>query len=289
MRRKFGRLLAFGLIICLLAAYGPAFAESMHTEVENPSLEAEVLLGYDGRITYGKIIPVRVTVRNHGEDLEGILAVNGYVNPVKYDRFESEIFVPAGGERTVVLPVTIKSKQDTFTAEILQGGEVILAVNAKSENVINPSAMMIGVLSSRPRNLANLDITQENDTLYRYEYWQTVALTPETLPEDRKLLDSFAMIVLDDTDPASLTEKQKQALCEWVKNGRVLVVFKDSYAHCMIPFLTAHFSRITVLDMRYIKDGVSNHVNVDDYDSVLFVYNAITFSQDRDIRGISIG
>ena len=51
MRRKFGRLLAFGLIMCLLAACGSALAESMHTEVENPSLEAEVLLGYDGRIT----------------------------------------------------------------------------------------------------------------------------------------------------------------------------------------------------------------------------------------------
>lgn len=71
-------------------------------------------------------------------------------------------------------------------------------------------------------------------------------------------------------------------------DGPSLLIFKDSYAHCMIPFLTAHFSRITVLDMRYIRDGISNHVNVDDYDSVLFVYNAITFSQDRDIRGISV-
>ncbi len=70
--------------------------------------------------------------------------------------------------------------------------------------------------------------------------------------------------------------------------GPSLLIFKDSYAHCLIPFLTAHFSRITVLDMRYIHDGISNHVNVDDYDSVLFVYNAISFSQDRDIRGISI-
>ena len=70
--------------------------------------------------------------------------------------------------------------------------------------------------------------------------------------------------------------------------GPTLLIFKDSYAHAMIPFLTAHFSRITVLDMRYIHDGISNHVNVDDYDSVLFVYNAISFSQDRDIRGISI-
>ncbi len=70
--------------------------------------------------------------------------------------------------------------------------------------------------------------------------------------------------------------------------GPSLLIFKDSYAHCMIPFLTAHYSRITVLDMRYIRDGISNHVDVDDYDSVLFIYNAISFSQDRDIRGISI-
>ena len=223
MRRKFGRLLAFGLIMCLLAVCGTASAESMHTEIENPSLEAEVLLGYDGRITYGKAVPVRVTIRNNGEDLEGILAVNGYVSGVEYDRFESEIFVPAGGERTAVLPVTVMSVQETFTAEIVQDGEVILAVNASPDSVINPSAMLIGVLSSRPRNLANLDITQENDTLYRYEYWQTVALTPETLPEEKELLNSFAMIVLDDTDPASLTDKQQQALRDWVQGGHMLI------------------------------------------------------------------
>ena len=39
MRQKLGRLLAFGLIICLLAAYGPAFAESMHTEVDGSLTE----------------------------------------------------------------------------------------------------------------------------------------------------------------------------------------------------------------------------------------------------------
>ena len=97
MRRKIGRLLAFGLLLCLLAGIAPGFAESMHTEVENPSLTAEVLLGYNGRITYGKAFPVRVTVRNTGEDLEGTLAVNAYVNQEKFDRFETEISVPAGG------------------------------------------------------------------------------------------------------------------------------------------------------------------------------------------------
>ena len=224
MRRILRRLPAFILIICLLAGCGAAFAGSLHTEVENPSLEAEVLLGYDGRITYGKAVPVRVTVRNSGEDLEGTVAVNAYVNEVKYDRFETEIFVPAGGERTVVLPVTAGTRQETFTAEILRDGETLLAVNASPEGIINPAAMMIGVLSTRPRNLANLDITQENDTLLRYEYWQTVALDPETLPDERGLLDAFGMIIADDVDPASLTEKQRQALLDWVSRGHVLVL-----------------------------------------------------------------
>ena len=224
MRLKPGRLMAFVLIVCLLTGCGAAFAQGMHMETENPSLEAEVLLGYNGMITYGKAIPVRVTIRNTGEDLEGILAVNAYINQIKYDRYETEIFVPAGGERTVVLPVTAQSRQDLFTAEILRDGETLLAVNAQPEGTINPAAMMIGVLSSRPRNLANLDINQENDTLYRYEYWQTVALDPETLPEERELLDAFGMIVLDDTDPASLTEKQQQALRDWVERGHVLIL-----------------------------------------------------------------
>ena len=223
MRLKLGRLLAFGLILCLLFACAPALSESMHREVENPSLSAEVQLGYDGRVTYGKAIPIRVTVRNGGGDLEGILAVNTYVNRVKYDRYETEIFVPAGGERTVVLPVLIESQQDLFTVEILRDGETLLAVNALPAGIINPSAMMIGLLSTRPRNLANLEIDQESDVLYRYEYWETVALTPETLPDDGKLLDSFGMIVLDDVDPAGLTEKQQKALKDWIARGHVLL------------------------------------------------------------------
>jgi len=103
--------------------------------------------------------------------------------------------------------------------------------------VINPSAMMIGVLSDRPRNLANLDINQENDTMYRYEYWQTVPLTPETLPDDPELLNSFGMIVLDDLDPALLTEKQRQALLDWVAQGRVLLCGGGTAAPRNLAFL----------------------------------------------------
>lgn len=71
-------------------------------------------------------------------------------------------------------------------------------------------------------------------------------------------------------------------------DGPSLLIFKDSYAHSLIPFLTAHFGRITVLDLRLIQNGYSNYVKVDDYDSVMFIYNAITFSDSKDIRKLNM-
>ena len=72
-------------------------------------------------------------------------------------------------------------------------------------------------------------------------------------------------------------------------DGPSLLIFKDSYAHSMVPFLTSHFGRITVLDMRYINNGVSAYAKMKDYDSVMFVYNAITFSEGKDIRKLNMG
>ena len=200
-----------------------AAAESMHREVENPALEMEVLLGYDGMITYGKAIPARVRIRNLGPDFEGVLAMNTYVDQRQYDRYEREIFLPAGSEKEFTLTITVDSRQPVFTAEVTWAGEVVCAVNAEPARVINPSAMMVGVLSTRPRALANLDIDGESDTLMRYEYWQTVPLTPDTFPAEESLLSSFGMLVIDDIDPSSLSQTGQQLLRRWLSSGGILL------------------------------------------------------------------
>jgi len=72
-------------------------------------------------------------------------------------------------------------------------------------------------------------------------------------------------------------------------NGQSILIFKDSYAHSFIPFLTAHYSKITVLDMRYINMGYTSLVDMEEYDSVLILYNSITFSEDSHIRKLRMG
>ncbi len=69
-----------------------------------------------------------------------------------------------------------------------------------------------------------------------------------------------------------------------VDNGKSLLLIKDSYAHSLVPFLSKHYSKITMVDMRYIKVGLENFLNISDYSQVLFTFNAISFSEDDSLR-----
>ena len=221
MSKKVLIVVAAALAVCLLA--GPAAAATMHNEVEHPALEMTVSVGYDGMITYGKAFPIRVTIRNNGEDFDGSLGVNAYVSAKQYDRYEVPVSLPAGSEREYTIAPVIYIRQDVLTAEISKDGEVVCAVNAVPERLANPSAMLIGVLSTRPQNLNNMTIDRENDTLGRFELWQTVALTPETFPDEARLLNSFGMLVIDDIDPAVLNARQRETLDKWLRSGRILL------------------------------------------------------------------
>ena len=225
---------------CMLLLCAAGTAESMHQEIVNDAFDMEVLIGYDGMMTYGKVMPVRVRIRNFGDDLEGVLGVNAYISQKEYDRYETAVAVPAGSEREFELAVSVFARQEKFTAELVKDGEVLCAATASPKTLINPSAMLIGVLSTRARNLNNMTIDRDNDALGRYELWQTVPLTPDTFPESARVLRSFGMLVLDDIDPAQLSTKQQEMLEGWLRSGRVLICGGGSNAGRNIAFLSRY-------------------------------------------------
>ena len=223
LRNGMRKALILLLAACALFLCAAGSAESMHGEITNEAFDMEVTVGYNGAVTYGKVIPVRVRIRNYGDDFEGVLGINAYVSNREYDRYEKTIALPAGAEREYEIDLTVFARQDTFTAEIVKDGEVICAAGGKPATVINPSAMLIGVLSTRSQNLNNLNIDHDNDALSRFEVWQTVPLTAETFPEDLNTLKSFGLLVIDDLDPATLSDRQRSVLDAWLRNGRILI------------------------------------------------------------------
>lgn len=67
-----------------------------------------------------------------------------------------------------------------------------------------------------------------------------------------------------------------------------LLLIKDSYANSIVPFFIQNYSQITVIDLRYLKTAVTDFINPDDYDQTLFLYNASTFSTDKNIKNIGL-
>ena len=69
-----------------------------------------------------------------------------------------------------------------------------------------------------------------------------------------------------------------------VRKNRNLLVIKDSYANCFIPFLTQDYRTITVVDPRYYYENIATVIKANDIDEVLFLYNANTFFSDNYMR-----
>lgn len=68
-----------------------------------------------------------------------------------------------------------------------------------------------------------------------------------------------------------------------INNGKTLVVIKDSYSHCMAPFLASSFETVYLIDLRYLNNDIVEMVNELDATHILVLYNAKTFSEDRNI------
>ncbi len=61
--------------------------------------------------------------------------------------------------------------------------------------------------------------------------------------------------------------------------GRVLVV-KDSYANSFVPYLTANYAVIDVVDFRAYPAGLDSLIAENDYDQVLVLYSFASFKAD---------
>lgn len=65
-----------------------------------------------------------------------------------------------------------------------------------------------------------------------------------------------------------------------VKNGKKLLLIKDSFANCFVPFAVNHFSEVLVIDLRYYRQGLSKLIEERGITDILVMYNFSTFSTD---------
>jgi len=111
----------------------------------------------------------------------------------------------------------------------------------------------------------------------------TMDSSAQLVEEPRKLYDeSF----LTKKDKYSMFLGGQQALCK-ITTGQTdkpkLLIVRDSYTDCLVPFLTAHFSEIHLYDLRYFRSPVSEYVREQGIDQVLVLYSVPNFVSDTNL------
>jgi hypothetical protein len=64
-------------------------------------------------------------------------------------------------------------------------------------------------------------------------------------------------------------------------NGRKLLVIKDSYSHCFVPFALNHFEETHLVDFRYYNSSIKEYMEQEGITDVLVLYNTMNFVKER--------
>ena len=125
---------------------------------------------------------------------------------------------------------------------------------------------------SNPKNTINIrvDITdgtenKHSDSLYFYSH----------LSEDDKY-----PVFLDGNHAVTEITNTK------AEKGTVILV-KDSFSHCLAPFLAENYSKVILVDMRYYKLSVSDLVKSENAERVIVLYGIDNFATDTDLVWVS--
>jgi hypothetical protein len=128
-----------------------------------------------------------------------------------------------------------------------------------------------------------LDADSVYDKVYRMD--KKTGQTSVTVTADGEPLDGFY-------DADKLLEKDKYAyffggnygevVIDTGKNtSRRLLVIKDSFANCFVPFLAEDYDAIYMIDLRYYNQNMQEYITANGITDVLVLYNVSNFITDK--------
>lgn len=128
----------------------------------------------------------------------------------------------------------------------------------------------------------NLEVSK--DEMYLYDSGKDYTVEYNM---DGKLKDSlYEMSFLDTKDKYSVYLGGNNPIVKIDsenKNGKKLLIIKDSYAHCFAPFAVNHFETTYMIDLRYFNMPMSRFIEENGITDVLVLYNINGYIKDKNL------
>ena len=146
-------------------------------------------------------------------------------------------------------------------------------------NIEEVTDKFYGTLSSKV-NYSGL----KPDYMETYNFKKELKYDVQYMDTDTRSNSLYEMKHLDSKDKYSLFLDGNHALTKIntnARNNKKILILKDSYAHCFVPFLTEHYSEIHMVDLRYFNMSINDYINQFNMDEVLMLYNISSFSMEN--------
>lgn len=147
--------------------------------------------------------------------------------------------------------------REEFEVEMATG-EFYGTIASKVNVSVKPDEMYLYKKLGNPLYKVEYNQTETTDSLYNYDRLDTK--------------DKYSVYLNGNNALVKITSENK--------NGRKLLVIKDSFAHCFVPFLVDHYEEVYMIDFRYFRMGVSQFMEQEGVTDVLVLYNVMGFVED---------
>lgn len=192
-------------------------------------IEVDFEIGYENFYKYNQMIPVRVEVKNNGEDINGnlkILFPTQFRNKQLFTAYSQELRIAKGATKFIDFPLIITENIKDVTIRITnENGNTIWEDKFKISRGLANDSVSIGVLSDDVESLGyfNTVLFPKSDGSNKSRNSEVIDLN-SYVPEDWKLLELFDIIIVNNYDTELLNNNQLLALKTWVDKGGVLLV-----------------------------------------------------------------
>lgn len=149
-------------------------------------------------------------------------------------------------------------KLDEFRSEVVSD-DFLGTLYSKVNVVTKPDEITLYYPKNETAYSLEYDLQTQSDTLYEMSHLDTK--------------DKYAVYLDGNHGIVNIGTKNR--------NGRKLLLIKDSYAHCFVPFAVNHYEETVMVDFRYYRGSVAELIKSEGITDVLVMYNIPNFVADR--------
>jgi hypothetical protein len=203
-------------VLCLLLA---SLLGGLPAAAQTSLVELVARAGYDGAFRPGLWAPVWVEAANNGDDLTGQIIIRPETSGDGLpNAFSTPVTLASGARQTIPLYITPQPFATQLRVELMDDSGVVRASQTVAVRSLDATDTLYLVFNDTPTGIIDLTEAAFGGSIAAQANWPV-----SQLPESGELLRAVDVILFDDVDTTGLTQRQKDALREWVAGGGHLI------------------------------------------------------------------